>query len=93
MSEKEYVRPDQVALRDMAGEHFLIVLNSGESKMFNLNSMGLWFWEQLESPQTKVCLLAAMRSEYDVDQNTAVAEIDRFLLYLEEKELITQFIN
>ena len=93
MSEKEYVRADQVTLRDMAGEHFLIVLNSGESKMFNLNSMGLWFWAQLEAPITKVRLLAAMCSEYDVDQDTAVAEIDRFLAYLEERELITQFIN
>ena len=72
----------------MAGEHYLIVLDSGESKMFNLNHMGLWFWEQLEKPVTKAELLETMLAEYEVDNQTAAAEIDRFLAYLEERELI-----
>ncbi len=90
MENKFYIRAENVVLRDMAGEHFLIVLDTGESKMFNLNGMGLWFWEQLEKPRNKTELLAAMLAEYEVTQETAAAEIDRFLAYLQEKELITQ---
>lgn len=73
----------------MAGEHYLIVLDVGESKMFNLNGMGLWFWEKLESSQTKAQLLSAMLDEYDVGQDAATAEIDRFIAYLLERNLIT----
>ena len=88
MSEEKFVRADDVTLRTMAGEHFLIVLNAGESKMFNLNGMGLWFWTQFEKPRTKSELLETMLDEYEIDRDTAITEIDRFLGYLKEKALI-----
>ena len=88
MNETTYTRSENIALRTMAGEHYLIVLDAGESKMFNLNPMGLWFWEQLETSQTKAQLLKTMLTEYEVDSETATAEIDRFLAYLQERELI-----
>lgn len=90
MENKRYTRAANVTLRDMAGEHFLIVLDIGESKMFNLNSMGLWFWEQLEAPQTQAGLLSAMLAEYEVEREVAAAEITRFLAYLAERNLIMQ---
>ena len=89
MNETTYTRSENIALRTMAGEHYLIVLAAGESKMFNLNPMGLWFWEQLETPVSKPQLLESMLSEYDVDSKTASAEINRFLAYLEERDLTT----
>ena len=45
--------------------------------MFSLNDMGLWFWQQLERPVTKSELLETMLEEYEVDGETASAEIDR----------------
>jgi len=90
MENRFYGRAGNVVLREMAGENFLIVLDTGESKMFNLNGMGLWFWEQFEKPRSKAQLLSAMLDEYEVNEKTAAAEIDRFLAYLQEKELITQ---
>ncbi len=92
MNQTTFIRSENIALRTMAGEHYLIVLDTGESKMFNLNAMGLWFWAQLETPQTKALLLSAMLAEYDVDHDTATAEIDRFLAYLEERTLITRSV-
>ena len=80
-------RADEVELRSIAGEHFLIVLHAGESKMFSLNGMGLWFWQHLERPVAKKDLLAAMLAEYEVTEEAAGTEIDRFLAYLEEKKL------
>lgn len=90
MNETTYTRSENIALRTMAGEHYLIVLNTGESKMFNLNNMGLWFWEQLENPVSKAQLLETMLTEYEVDNETATAEIDRFIAFLEERKLIQE---
>ena len=87
MGGERYGRAEQIELRSIAGEHFLIVLHAGESKMYSLNGMGLWFWQRLERPSAKEELLAAMLAEYEVAEADAAAEIDRFLCYLEEKKL------
>lgn len=83
-----FSRAPDVALRSIVGEHFLIVLHAGESKMFSLNGMGLWFWNRLERPVRKKDLLAAMLHDYDVTEPVASQEIDRFLSYLIEKRLV-----
>ncbi len=88
MDHKQYRRADDVVLRTIAGEHFLIVLHAGESKMFCLNGTALWFWRKLESPATKAGLLVAMLKEYDVDEVSAEHEINRFLMHLSEKKLV-----
>jgi len=87
MTDRLYRRAENVALRSIAGEDFLIVLHAGESKMYSLNGMGLWFWEQLERPVTRQELLTAMLAEYEVDEDTAASEIDRFLGHLVERGL------
>lgn len=84
---ERFCRAEDVVLRTIVGEHFLIVLHAGESKMFSLNGMGLWFWRRLERPVSKGELLEAMLAEYEVDEAAAAAEIGRFLAYLEEKGL------
>ncbi len=88
MEQQKFRQAENIALRKMAGEHYLIVLDIGESKMFDLNETGLWFWKQMESPKTKAQLLAAMLNDYDVDRQTAADEIDRFLNHLTERNLI-----
>ncbi|HPB11813.1 MAG TPA: PqqD family protein [Kiritimatiellia bacterium] len=90
MNDKRFGRADDIELRTIAGEYFLIVLHAGESKMFSLNGMGLWFWEQMARPVAKAELLGAMLAEYEVDEATARAEIDRFLTDLSEKGLARQ---
>ena len=83
-----FCRAKDVALRSIAGEHFLIVLHAGESKMFSLNGMGLWFWNHLEQPVGNTELLTAMLHDYEVTEPVAAQEIARFLAYLSEKKLI-----
>ena len=82
-----FCRAEEIELRSIAGEHFLIVLHAGESKMFSLNGMGLWFWRQLEKPVSKRELLAALLAAYEVTEEVAAGEIDRFVGYLLEKRL------
>jgi len=88
MDDKQYCQAKDVVLRTIAGENFLIVLHAGESKMFCLNGMALWFWGKMEKPVTKAELLVAMLKEYDVDKVSAESEINRFLRYLSEKSLV-----
>ena len=87
MNTELFCRADEIELRSIAGEHFLIVLHAGESKMFSLNGMGLWFWQHLAQPITKKELQSAMLAEYEVNEEDSAAEIDRFLAYLEVKKL------
>lgn len=87
-----YGRAQDVELRSIVGEHFLIVLHAGESKMFSLNGMGLWFWRQLERPAGKDELLARMLADYEVSEEAAAREIDRFLAYLEERKLARRLV-
>lgn len=87
MTDRAYSRADDVVLRSIAGEYFLIVLHAGESKMYNLNGMGLWFWRQLERPVTRQALLSEMMAEYDVAEDVAASEIERFLKHLVERGL------
>ena len=87
MGGERYGRAEQIELRSIAGENFLIVLHAGESKMFSLNGMGLWFWQRLERPSTKKELLSAMLADYEVTEADAAAEIDRFRWYLAEMGL------
>lgn len=82
-----YGRADDVVLRAIAGENFLIVLHAGESKMFCLNRMGLWFWNQLETSKNRAELLAAMLDRFEVDEPVASREVDRFLGDLVAKRL------
>jgi hypothetical protein len=84
---ERYCRAGEVELRSIAGEHFLIVLHAGESKMFSLNGTGLWFWRQLEQPVGAAELAARMRDEYEVSEEGAEQEVRRFLAHLLEKGL------
>jgi hypothetical protein len=85
-----YERMPDIVLREIAGERFLIVLHAGESKMFELNGMGLWFWTQLERPATPSQLVERMLRDYDASAEAAAQEVDRFLAYLVSKGLARQ---
>ena len=85
-----FSRAEEIELRRILDEHFLIVLHAGESRMFSLNDMGLWFWQRLERPATKDELLTQMVKEYDVSEETAASEIDRFIAHLLEKQLVNR---
>ena len=45
-------------------------------------------WEQLQQERTKQELLSAILTEYDVDEQLAAADLDRFLGALEKAGLL-----
>ena len=78
-------------LRDIAGEHILVPV--GETAlMFNglitLNEVGLFLWERLQDDITKDDLLKDVLSEYDVDKETALQDIEEFLESLIQKGIV-----
>lgn len=83
-----YQRAADIVMRKIAGEPFLIILHGGESRMFALNGMGLWFWEQLEEGRTAVELTTRMLAEYEVEPAVAAGEVDRFLADLGGKGIV-----
>lgn len=77
-------------VRPVAGSY--VVVATGEKTVdFNgimtLNETGNFLWEKLIDGATKEELVEAMLAEYDVDADTATADIERFLTKLEEADL------
>ncbi|MBQ6718941.1 MAG: PqqD family protein [Oscillospiraceae bacterium] len=73
-------------LRTVAGQ--VVVLPSGEelnlNMMITLNETGKFLWERLENGAETEELVSAMLAEYDVDEATARAGVERFVAKLNE---------
>ncbi len=69
-------------LREVAGE--VIAIPSGDaatalSGLVALNGSGKFLFELLQREQTEESLVSAMLDAYDIDQNTAQADVREFL--------------
>ena len=77
---------DGFILREVAGEQ--VVIPSGDSldlnMMITLNDTGKFLWERLESGAEMDELVAGLLAEYDVDEATARAGVERFVAKLNE---------
>ena len=73
-------------LREVAGQ--TVVLPSGDdlnlNMMITLNGTGAFLWKQLEAEKSDAELVAALRAEYDVDEETATSAVDGFIAKLKE---------
>ena len=68
-------------VRSIAGESVVVALGEA-SKNFNgiikLNDTGRFLWDKLAVGCEKAELVDAILAEYDIDRQTAEADIDRF---------------
>lgn len=84
---------DGYVLRQVAGNSIVIAVGD-EALNFNgiitINGAGTFLWEKLINGADKDTLLRAMLSEYDIDEATASADIDEFLLRLKNADLLTE---
>lgn len=73
-------------LRQVAGEH--VVLPVGADVDFNgmitLNETGATLWKRLEQEAELSDLTAALLAEYEVDEATATAAAEQFVIKLKE---------
>ena len=80
-------------LREVAGQK--VVLPVGEAAerfngMIRLNETGIFLWSLLEGGTDEEAMLAAMLSEYDIDAETARADISRFVEALRKAGILEE---
>lgn len=57
-------------------------------RVFSLNETGAFMWRHLEQGATKQTLLSALRQEYEVEEEEALADIEAFLTQLESMDVL-----
>lgn len=75
-------RTPNFLLRDVAGA--LVIVPVGEAVtafpgMMTLNATGAYLWELLETEQTVESLAEALVARYEVDMETAKADVEAFV--------------
>ena len=78
-------------LKKIAGSYVVIPVCTRAvdfSGIIKLTESGAFLWEKLQGDAEREELIAAMLEEYDVDEATAAADIDRFIGKLREADLL-----
>ena len=75
-------RSDSFLLRDVAGTLVIVPLGAAAAKfpeMITLNATAAYLWELLEQEQSVESLAAALQDRYEVDKETATADVVAFI--------------
>lgn len=78
-------------LKKIAGSYMVVPVRTRAvdfSGIIKLSESGAFLWEILEKGADREELIAKMLSEYEVDEATAAADIDRFIAKLNEADLL-----
>ena len=84
------IKPDFI-LKKIAGSFVVIPLRSAAvnfNAVIKLSETGAFLWEKLSQGAQKDELVRALLSEYDVDEATASADVDKFIDKLKEADLV-----
>ena len=77
-------------LREVAGE--TVVIPTGDAldlnMMITLNETGAFLWKQLSEETTEDAVVAALLSEYDVDEEAARTHVAAFVAKLKEHDFL-----
>lgn len=80
-----------VILREIAGEHLLIPTGQAALRihgMVNLSESGLVLWNKLQSDCTEQVLVDALLAEYEVERETAAADVRDFVAQMVDVGLL-----
>ena len=78
-------------LRQIAGEYVILPTGSTTLKfngMITVNEQGAFLWEKLQQETTRDALVEAVLEEYEVDPETAGADVDEFLDILQRSGIL-----
>ena len=84
----------EFSVRNIAGDYVLVPLGEAAIKlsgMITTNDVGVFIMEQLQKDMTKQELLANVLDEFEIEPETAAADIDEFTLQLNKFELLENF--
>lgn len=77
----------EMILREIAGEHILIPVGKTALRihgMINLSESALLLWNKLQNDCSENELIQTLLSEYDVDPETAAADVRCFIRQMED---------
>ena len=83
----------EVVLREIAGESLLIPVGQTALKihgMITLSESGLLLWKQLQTECTEDELVEALLTEYQVDRETAAADVKAFIRQMQEVGILEE---
>ena len=93
MKEVSFQAKNGFIKREIAGEILLVPVGE-RTREFNgmimLNETGGYLWDLLAGPKTEAALLEALLQEFDVDPETAKADLQEFLNTGLQNELISE---
>jgi len=77
-----FTRNPDFIFRRIIDETILVPVHRDLAEMdciYTLNELGALLWEKLETPASKIELRKAILDNYDAAEETAAADLDRFL--------------
>ncbi len=80
-------------LRDVAGQKVVLPVGEAAEKfngMIRLNDTGIYLWTLLEQDTDEEALLSAMLRDYEIDEETARADIHRFVETLRRAGILVE---
>ena len=80
-------------LRDVAGQKVVLPVGEAAEKfngMIRLNDTGIYLWTLLEQDTDEDVLLSAMLRDYEIDEETARADIHRFVETLRRAGILVE---
>ena len=78
-------------LKTIAGSNVVVPVRSRTvdfSQLIKLSDSGAELWKMLVTGADRAELVARLLQEYDVDEATAAADVDRFIAKLSEADLL-----
>lgn len=84
----------KVKVRDIAGEKVVIMqghLGADLTRIVQLNGSSQWLLEQLSGREFEVAdVVALLTSRYDVDEQTATTDAEKWVEQLREQQMIAE---
>ena len=80
-------------VRQIAGQNVAIAIGEMSKKfhgMIKLNDTGLFIWDLLQNDTTEEAIVDAVTAEYEVDVETAAADVRRILGALKDAGIVEE---
>jgi hypothetical protein len=85
-ADSQFVRNPDLIATDMDGDTVMMSIERGE--YYGVSGVGTRIWELLETPKTVAQIIASLCAEFEVDEATCQADVERFIQDLVDNGMI-----
>ena len=93
LGEKVYRKNGDIVTRKIAGDLFLIPIKgklADMQRIFSINAVGEFIWQSLDSQKSLNDIRNDLASNFNLDEEKAMADIEEFVADLLQADLITE---